>query len=73
MTDEVPWQQVEDKAMEEETILAMKLCLINHLGPFVNETPTDVGTRWKIQEWDVYPSGNRYGVDIPPKEFVSER
>ena len=40
--DEIRWQQVEDKAMEEETLLAMKSFLINHLGPSVIEMPTDI-------------------------------
>ena len=40
--DEVRWQQVEDKAMEEETLLDMKSFLINHLGPSVIEMPTDI-------------------------------
>lgn len=148
--DEVRWQQVEDKAMEEETLLAMKSFLIEHLGPSVIEMPTDImGSDGKtiVQEWDaifkvddvlylceakhkmtlsqvnklprriklfnkfqanaqeefrqvnkfvgvlcgtffpsdirdsahilgficVYPSGNRYGVEGPPTEFVIER
>ena len=148
--DQVRWQQVEDKAMEQETLLAMKRFLINHLGLSVTEMPTDIlGLDGKtiIQEWDavfkahdvlylceakhnmtlkqvnktferiqkfkgfkmnaqaefrqvkkvvgvlcgtyfpddvrknahilgyirVYPSGNRYGVESPPKEFVIER
>ena len=147
---EVRWQQIEDKAMEEETLLAMKSFLINHLGPSVIKMPTDIlGLDGKtiVQEWDavfkvddvlylceakhnmtipqvnktveriqkfkgfkmntqtefcqvnkfigvlcgtffpedvrknahllglicVYPSGNRYGVESPPKEFVIER
>jgi hypothetical protein len=148
--DEVRWQQNEYKAMEEETLLAMKTFLINHLGGSVIDMPTDImGSDGKttVQEWDaifkvddvlylceamhnmtlrqvnklpqriklfnkfrvdaqeeyrqvnkfvgvlcgtffpsdiresahqrgyifVYPSGNRYGVEIPPKEFVIER
>ena len=148
--DEVRWQQIEDKAMEEETLLAMKSFLINHLEASVIEMPTDIkGSDGKtvVQEWDavfkvdnvlylceakhnmtlkqvnklpqriklfskfrvdaqeefrqvnkfvgvlcgtffprdirdvahnlgficVYPSGNRYGVEGPPKEFVIER
>ena len=136
--------------MEEETLLAMKSFLINHLGPSVIEMPTDLmGSDGKtiVQEWDavfkvddvlylceakhnmtlkqvnklpqrikqfkefraaaqeefqqvnkfvgvlcgtffpsdiresahrsgfmcVYLSGNRYGVESPPKEFVIER
>jgi hypothetical protein len=136
--------------MEEETLLAMKTFLINHIGGSVIDMPTDImGSDGKttIQEWDavfkvddvlylceakhnmtlnqvnkldqrikqfekiraaaqkefkevnkfvgvlcgtlfpsdiresahqrgyicVYPSGNRYGVEIPPKEFVIER
>ena len=34
LAGEVRWQQIEDKAMEEETLLAMESFLINHLGPF---------------------------------------
>jgi hypothetical protein len=148
--DKVRWQQIEDKAMEEETLLAMKTFLINHLGASVIDMPTDImGSEGNkiVQEWDaifkvdnvlylceakhnmtlkqvnklpqrinqfskfqanaqeefrqvnkyvgvlcgtffpsdirnsahilgficVYPSGNRYGVEGTPKEFVIER
>jgi hypothetical protein len=148
--EEKRWQQIEDKAMEEETLLAMKRFLLNHLGSSVIEMPTDIlGSDGKtsVQEWDavfkvddvlylceakhnmtlkqvnklpdriklfkefradaqeeflkvnkivgvlcgtffpsdirdnahrfgyicVYPSGNRYGVESPPKDFVIER
>jgi hypothetical protein len=53
--DEVRWQRVEDKAMEEETLLAMKSFLINHLGLSVIEMPTDImGSDGEtiVQEWD---------------------
>ncbi len=53
--DEVRWQKVEEKAMEEETLYDMKRFLINYLGLSVNEIPTDIlGLDGKtvLQEWD---------------------
>jgi hypothetical protein len=47
--------QIEDKAMEKETLLAMKSFLINHVGHSVIEMPTDImGSDGKtiVQEWD---------------------
>jgi hypothetical protein len=54
-SQELRWQQMEDKAMEEEITLAMKDFLQAHLGSDVTEMPTDVkeGTDGKtLQEWD---------------------
>jgi hypothetical protein len=52
-SDEVRWQQMEDKAMEEVS-LAMKNYLLKNLGSSVIEMPTDImGSDGKIkQEWD---------------------
>jgi hypothetical protein len=64
--DEVRWQKVEEKAMEEETLYDMKRFLINYLGLSVNEIPTDIGLsvneiptdilgldgKTVLQEWD---------------------
>lgn len=53
-SDEVRWQQMEDRAMEEEVSLAMKNYLLKNLGFSVMEMPTDImGSDGKIkQEWD---------------------
>jgi len=53
-SQELRWQQMEDRAMEEEVALAMKNYLHSHVGSNVIEMPTDVvGTGGKIvQEWD---------------------
>ena len=53
--DEVRWQQMEDKAMEQETYLAVKKFLICQLGDSVADMPTDIlGSDRKtvVQEWD---------------------
>lgn len=53
-SQELRWQQMEDRAMEEEVALAMKNYLYSHVGSNVIEMSTDVfGTGGKIvQEWD---------------------
>ena len=53
-SQELRWQQMEDRAMEEEVALAMKNYLHSHVGSNVIEMPTDVfGTGGEIvQEWD---------------------
>ena len=53
-SQELRWQQMEDRAMEEEVALAMKNFLHSHVGSNVIEMPTDVfGTGGNIvQEWD---------------------
>jgi len=53
-SQELRWQQMEDRAMEEEVALAMKNYLHSHVGSNVIEMPTDVvGTGGNIvQEWD---------------------
>jgi hypothetical protein len=53
--DELRWQQLEDRAMEEETYLAMKRFLFNELADSVVDMPTDImGSDEKtiVQEWD---------------------
>lgn len=53
-SEEVRWQQMEDRAMEEEIALAMKNYLQSHLGSDVIEMPTEVyGADGKVvQELD---------------------
>ncbi len=53
-SQELRWQQMEDKAMEEEITLAMKDFLQAHLGSEVTEMPTKVkdADGKVLQEWD---------------------
>ncbi|KAJ1503497.1 hypothetical protein HMI56_002107 [Coelomomyces lativittatus] len=60
--DELCWQQNEDKAMEQETYLAMKQFLATHLGPSVEDMPTNIMAsdgKTIVQEWDaIFKDGN---------------
>ena len=60
--DEVRWQQNEDKAMEEETHLAVRRFLATHLGPSIEVMPTDIMAadgKTIVQEWDaVFKDGD---------------
>ncbi|OAJ42500.1 hypothetical protein BDEG_25952 [Batrachochytrium dendrobatidis JEL423] len=60
--DEVRWQQNEDKAMEEETHLAVRRFLATHLGPSAVDMPTDIMAadgKTIVQEWDaVFKDGD---------------
>ncbi|OAJ38592.1 hypothetical protein BDEG_22500 [Batrachochytrium dendrobatidis JEL423] len=60
--DEVRWQQNEDKAMEEETHLAVRRFLATHLGPSAVDMPTDIMAadgKTIVQEWNaVFKDGD---------------
>jgi hypothetical protein len=60
--DEYRWKQMEDKAMEQETYIAVKRYLATHLGSSIEDMATDImGSDGKtvVQEWDaVFKDGD---------------